>query len=623
MTLSPLEWVGLAIALCLFLGPGYGLLSFDPDRHRYDKTQAIAISIGLSMAFWPILLAWLHGLRIALTPAGALAILVAGWALGLMHARPWIRLTHTVSTGPAPPETSRVALWVVLALTAVAGLRALQGAVAGIGSDSYHHTLIAQMIADRGILPDNFQPYAPIATFTYHFGFHGMVAAMAWLTGLPPLVLAPILGQILLAAAALSVAFFTQATTRSRSAATVSAVVAGLVSVFPAYLFNYGRDTQLAGMVILPILLGLIGQSAESDTGWTRASLIGILAAGLALTHYRVALMAASGAVVLIGWDGLMRRIGRPAWKQIGGGLILAAALAGVLIAPWVWHVLGALQQGYPIDAGKVGPAFFAVERLGTSVLNYPTNGVVIGLALTAVLVGWWRRERNVMGISIWTALMLLLSTPRFAGAFMDTVSVIISLYFPASVAIGWLIAAIVQRLAARFSLAVWAARIGLAGLSIWGALAIGAMAEPALAYVGPDDLSAMEWIRSHIPASARFMVNTYHWDFLPNYVVGSDAGYWLPLLAGRASVTAPMIYLSERATAPDFLDRLAALDRLGGQLTSPEALALLRQEGITHVYIGQRGGPISAADLASSPHFKQLYSNKTAHVFEFVGAPP
>ena len=217
---------------------------------------------------------------------------------------------------------------------------------------------------------------------------------------------------------------------------------------------------------------------------------------------------------------------------------------------------------------------------------------------------------------------MVLLSTPRFAGAFMDTISVVISLYLPASVAIGWMIAAIVDRWAGRLRSLRWVARVGLAGLSLWGAAAIGSIVEPGAAYVGPDDLPAMDWIQANTPASARFMVNTFHWDFLPNYVIGSDAGYWLPLLAGRATVTAPMIYLSERSTSPEVFDRLSALDRLGGQLTSPEALALLRREGITHVYIGQRGGPISVVELEGSPYFRLVYRHNEVYVFELVAVP-
>jgi hypothetical protein len=68
---------------------------------------------------------------------------------------------------------------------------------------------------------------------------------------------------------------------------------------------------------------------------------------------------------------------------------------------------------------------------------------------------------------------------------------------------------------------------------------------------------------------------------------------------------------------------RLAALDGLGGHLTSPEALDLLRQESITHVYIGQRGGPINVDELLQSPAFALEYHTGSVYVFRFLGIRP
>jgi hypothetical protein len=76
------------------------------------------------------------------------------------------------------------------------------------------------------------------------------------------------------------------------------------------------------------------------------------------------------------------------------------------------------------------------------------------------------------------------------------------------------------------------------------------------------------------------------------------------------------MIYGVERSASPDLVARLVALHKLNGHLTSPEALALLRREGVTHVYIGQRGGPIVLDELLNSPAFELEYQHGAAHVF-------
>ena len=405
-TLTWVSWLKFGAALCLFAGPGFGLLSFYPGRRQFDRTQIAALITALAISFWAIALAWLGLARIALTPIAVGVILAAGWALGLARYRPWRLRSRSGARGTF--DVSRLVLWIVVAAIAVIATWSLRSVVVGPGSDSYHHTLITQLISERGALPNDYQPYAPLVTFTYHYGFHAVVAAVAILTGLNPVVLTPVLAQLLTAAAVLSVAFFTEAATGSRPAATVSAIIAGLVCVFPAYLINWGRYTQLTGMVLLPVFLGVVWLWAEA--GWHRSSVvpIGILAAGIALTHYRVALMALSGVVVLVGVNELTHRMTWARWRtrlwKAVGGLALAGAVGVVLIAPWLWHLVIARGTGYPILMGDTGPTFFSLARFGPSVLNYPTNYAILGLALVAILLGLIWRDRLVIGLALWTS---------------------------------------------------------------------------------------------------------------------------------------------------------------------------------------------------------------------------
>jgi len=629
--LSPLEWVRFALALLLFMGPGYAVLSNGYGRSPWDKTQTVAIALPLSLAVWSIFLAWLHGMGMTLSAGGAGVLLGSGWILGIWARRP--TRSHDIGGQLASDSLSRAALWGILVLTAGVALWTLRGVVVGPGSDSYHHTLITHMIVQQGTIPNSLEPVAPIATFTYHFGFHGFAAAVAWVTGIEPRRLVPLLEQILTASAALSVAFMAEILTGRRQAAPIAAAAAGLISVFPAYLINWGRATQLGGLVILPVFLALVWKWMDDGYPWSWVPLISLLAAGMALVHYRVALMAAAGVLVFLLTRGLRPILRWPRARRDVGGcvkdrgaipvgqLALAALLAGVAILPWAWHVFQARYRGYPIDLGIPAAPYFALERLGAGVLQYPTN-LAIGLVVVAVILGWWRRNQVIIALTLWTVLMAAASDPHLAGIFMDRISVVISLYIPASVAIAWMGTVLLDWPGTAGRLLGWGVMTGLAALGIRGAIAIASIVEPNAAYVGPDDLRAMEWIRTHTPISAYFMVNTYHWDWLPDFVVGSDAGYWIPLLANRRTITAPMIYGNERSSRPDFVDRLVALDRLGGSLTSPAAVALLQQEGITHVYIGQRGGPISPEDLLASPAFQLEYRSGAAYVFRFLGPP-
>jgi len=606
-TLSLLNWLSFSAALVLFIGPGYAIFAFLPDRSRFDRTQSIALAIGLSMAAWSILLAWLHLIRLPLSPISAPLIFGLSWTIGLWRVRPRVRSIRV--------DGSRVMLWLALIVTAIASVSVLRNLPLAPGSDIYHHTAITKLIADRGLLPDNYLPYADLVTFTYHYGFHALAAAVVWISGLDPVVATPLVAQMLPAASALTIALLTEVATRNRTASLISAIFAGLVIVFPAYYINWGRDTQLSGLVILPVVLAVTWHWLESGVKWRAVPFIGGLAGGLALAHYRVTLMAASGFIVLFGVSGVLQRWEWPMWRRVATRLMLAALFAGVLVGPWVWHLINASHQGYAIRIGQITPAFFAFERLGPGVQNYATNIIVISLTALAIVSGWWRRDRVVIGLSLWSIGMVVFSTPRFAGVFMDTTSVVISLYVPTAITIGWLLAKLVER----WPRTQWAMYMALMLLAVWGANQIGNIVDPTGVYTTQEDLQAMAWIKANTPPTAQFMANAFHVYDVEKYITGEDAGYWLPLLAERAVFVPPLVFPNERAATPDFADRLEALSRTQANMATPETLALFQRAGITHVYLGAKGTVISAAALLQSPDYRLIYQNPSVYVFEIV----
>src|SRR5438876_1216387 len=77
-------------------------------------------------------------------------------------------------------------LWLALVATALlVRLYLVRGLPVGLWGDSYHHTMIAQLLVDHRGLFSSWQPYAPLTTLTYHYGFHSNVAFFYWLTGIP------------------------------------------------------------------------------------------------------------------------------------------------------------------------------------------------------------------------------------------------------------------------------------------------------------------------------------------------------------------------------------------------------------------------------------------------------
>src|SRR5205823_9493453 len=93
-----------------------------------------------------------------------------------------------------------VAALCLLGLTGLAltlRLRDIQGLWVPMFGDSLHHTMITSIIADTGRVPSGYQPYVPVDTFTYHFGFHTLAACLAQLTGAAPQIAVLVMGQAL------------------------------------------------------------------------------------------------------------------------------------------------------------------------------------------------------------------------------------------------------------------------------------------------------------------------------------------------------------------------------------------------------------------------------------------
>lgn len=656
--LSPVDWLRLMLALLLYLGPGYALVSYYPAQRGLDKTMRTALAIAVAFSFWSLLLAWSQRSGIRFTFASTSMLALLGWGVAFVQ---WWRTNSrfaqnqeaSLSNDPATNsgigsthllegrnwshdlwhkftgDANRLLLWlIVLGAAAVNGL-ALGDTVVAPGSDGYHHTLFAQLIAEQGGLPRDLLPLTPVASFTYHFGFHGFVATIIWLTGisldrLPAVALTPLLGQILKAVVALSTAFFAESIIQDRKAGPISAVIVGLIAVFPAYLVNWGRDTQLASFVIAPIFLALFWQWTEQkQLDWRFIPMLALLAAGITLTHYRITIMLIIGCLLVLFMNAIVHRWTRAEWLNNSGRLALLGSLLVLLVMPWFWHVYTIRKIGYALNLGAQDEGTFNLARLGDGVFYYPTNLPLLSLLLLALILGWWQRVRVVILFSIWAVLLIVLSGPRLLGLYMDTVTVVTSLYFVIAVIIGWFGAMLLTTFRKRRLIWLcWVVLLGFGALTVQGGLALAKIVEPNAAYVKAEDLPAILWIRQNTPSSAYFMVNTFHFASWPDYVIGSDAGFWLPVLAKRRTVTAPMTYSVERNIRPDYGKRIAALDQLKGDLTSPTALHLLKQEGVTYVYIGERGGPIAVQALLHSPAFKLEFQHKDAYVFRFMEAP-
>ncbi len=610
--ISFISWLRLLFGLILFLGPGKLLLSISPFRKEFDRSIAFIVTFGYSVAIWAILLSISYLFKINIPTHIAIFFYLLCWLIYIIIDKPH----KSYSLNLNKVSFYRISLWIFIFLTFMIRIWIVRFEVAGLGSDSYHHTLFAQMIRDNGMIPMNMGSNYPVITFTYHFGFHAIVAFLGWISGLPTRLLVLILGYILLAICSLAVGFSTERITGSKIAGFAATICVACFFIFPSYMLMWGRYTQLTGLTLISIFLIPFWSWINNDYSKSGIIELGILAAGTGLTHYRMVAFLVIGVLVIVVFQLLGKETSN--WKKgIKGGILLFFTSLSFLV-PWFIHLWQSFQVGYPVEASLPASAFFSIDRLGQEALNYPLNLAALILVGISILLGILHKDKIIIAITLWCLIALL---PSRNIQLLDTVSVLISLGIPLAILVGVAISKFCDFItSSKFSpfikniiAPVLVGALGISGI-------IGTLTYPTTldSYLKASDLKAFEFINEDIPMDAKFMINIYRFNFSDILMVGSDGGYWIPLLTGRETVVPPMVFTNERVSDPIFVENLRMLGKLNGDLTSPESLDMLSYQGITHVYIGERGGPINPVDLLSSPYFKLVYESNSVYIFEY-----
>ncbi len=640
----------LILGTLLFVVPGYALLVLLSPGEEFDFIHRLILAVGLSVALFPLVLyvSTNLGIRLDRVKVGGLLVVCGGISCwGLYRAlrrgrivRPCpdvnVRAEKTKPYGlrfsPAGALSFQhgglapCLLAFVFALSLVVRLLMIRGMPYPAWSDSYHHTIIAQMIVQGGMIPQSYEPYMPVEPFAYHFGFHAAVAFFHWLTGtsIPQAVL--IVGQILNALSVLTIYFLAHYLTKDRWAALVSALVTGLVSVMPAYYVNWGRYPQLCGQVIFPVAAVLTIEYLKTHV---RSLLLAALAVvGLLLAHYRVLLFyGLFVALYVLGESWLARREPRKVGKLWLRALLLAL-LSLVIVAPWLRLLIGqfarkvqqARAHGFQLDPSYNLVTWDIITSLGL-------RPALLALAALGTAWGLWRRDKHAIVVAGWAVSLFILANPYWLGlpgaGLVNNGTVVLALYIPGSILAGFFVSYLNKAVRIDFGNLLrlpksegwfgYGLAVAVISVSIWGAGDMLQLLTPETFFVTPSDLEAMAWIRDHVPEGARFAINTHFW--LSYAAIGTDAGYWIPYLTGRNTTVPPMLY-SEGTY--DYIEEANALARAtAGLCEGDDTLPTLVENGVTHVYIGQRGGCLRPQRLLASPHYEAIYHQDGVWVFE------
>jgi hypothetical protein len=139
-----------------------------------------------------------------------------------------------------------------------------------------------------------------------------------------------------------------------------------------------------------------------------------------------------------------------------------------------------------------------------------------------------------------------------------------------------------------------------------------------------------MDWIRANTPREALFLVNgALIYD--GSSVVGTDAGWWIPLLARRANTMPPQYaLLAEREKEAGYNQRMVDLVGVLSETSLPTetGLRMVCAEGVSHVYVGQWEGreiyprpePLFTAEqMLDDPRFEVRYHHGSVWVFRLT----
>jgi len=673
-----LVWLGwLVISIFLFVIPGSVLMSLAwPNFTKLYWPEKLGISIGVSLAFYPLLMLFAFrfhiriGALFAWLPA-ALGILILVWQNreSIPHLLSQFSKKRncdrsTSSKAPVPwAGASLLALIVIIFFVRFWAIRRIDVPMWG---DSVQHTVMTQLILDNNGLFTSWEPYAQYHSLSVQYGFSAHAALLAWLTGLPSHSATLITGQIINGLAILAlIPLAYRLSLRNIWAAVATIIVAGLFSPMPAFYVNWGRYPQLAGQAILPVAIWLTCEFLENDNWtishffptdgaraiisrnnssipllyclkvfWMPALMVGGAITGMILCSYRMiffyVFFFAAWVIYLVSSQRIKNKL---EWLVLIRKVLVIGAISLVLALPWLIRSTGSSLGNLARDNFSSIPSlvFILDELRGWSQIHFYLSYSVFILVVLACLYNIAHKREDILALVVWVGLLQLYFLGqlfRLPGATsIQVFAILIFSYIPASLISGWFIVEIAKKL--WFHKSIFG-RVMLVvcsiGFILYGINKTRLISKPDnFNLITRPDLRAMAWIVQETPADAKFLVSSYRYHTITS--VGGDAGWWIPLFTRRQNTMPPQYALVfEVPDPPNLTNKLNnlvfALEKFSP--ASREGLQLLCKHKITHIYIGQKQIYIgaearrlySAEDLLSSPAFQLVYHQDRVYIF-------
>jgi len=617
VSLTLWDWVKLAGSFILFMGSGLLFLCLFPNSKKMSISMRLILVFGLSLGLWVILLIWLDCFNIALNKwlVRIIFVLIASllFVKGIKNRKAFLTF---FKENNARSDLLIIAFSVLITLLYFYFYRDL---IAGMGSDSMHHTLISSLILKNGQLPSDYGPYAPVVSFSYHFGYHSFIAAISWLSGISARLLVVISTAVLMGLASLAGGALVLYLTNNALLGLLSEAIIGIIYVFPAYSLLWGRYTQLMGTLMLMIfIMGLIYWKEQEKFSFKFASVLVVLTIGLLFSHYRIAFVGAVFAVLYLllqekPLSNIKTHIGK--WAAVPLGAIM-------LSAPWIIQLLINRKKGFETIGVQTNDSFFSLaDRLGPFFKIEIQTWLLIGISVVFILLGFYRRNKIILVVFYWLLALFFISQPMVFGHTVDPVTLIISLYVPIIILTGSglsIIAGLITKRSGKFIMKIAIVLLVMAGI-ILGIRRWETIDFPTKTFVTVDDLEAAEWIKNNTEPDALFLINTYQFPINEHLMIGLDAGYWLPVLAERQTVAPPMVYLVEKMSYYHAENDPIKYHLINNAISSPGSAEALRESGVDYIYLGAKGGIIKLESVKTSDDFEHIFQLNDVNIFRVL----
>ena len=595
----------VAISAILYLLPGYAILAWTYRGDLFWPAR-MGLAAGLSTAIYPIILLWasLFGLRLGSQAVFLMVGLAAAMLAGRYYRwRPRFNPKALVRSNNFWPDLVFIFSLTLIVINRLSVIYALPAPMWG---DSYQHSVITQLILDNGGLFNSWQPYTPYNSFTVHFGFSAISALLGWALGNHDGMTATMLaGQVMNGLAV--VALYPLATVlfphRSPWVGTIAVLISGLILPIPTYYTNWGRYAQLSSQVVLPVVLTFMTLAltpSKSITPILRLALPTGLCIGGALLHYYRAPLYFISFIISILIIELIKSKRIIYFANYSIFIFLSVLISITIIFPKAFSIFNSSlfqssQMVIDFDYNLLLQSVIDDYRAWFYTAEFIPMPVIF-LTLISLILAIFRKESRLFIVVLWIVFLFIGPSLRLirlpATNLLQSFATIIALYIQCSFMVAWLVEIFITKLNSFISSLI------LVLISIFGFINqftfINVYNHALITY---PDLYAMNWLKNNTSKNSLFLIQGYT-IYKGRSIVGSDAGWWLPLLARRSNTIPPQYaILNEKPDEHNYSAKLVELIALleKHSLDSPEARRAICAMGVTHLFSGQRQGLVGA----------------------------